>query len=64
MKYYKAPFEFREPKTDNEGPFIYDKDGNQIAMLFWPIHPVDETEQAEQETYRLGRAMVRGANGE
>src|SRR5450631_872280 len=58
LKYYKPPFEFREPKTDNEGPLIYDAEGHQMTMLFWPTHPVEETGAAEQETYRLGRAMA------
>jgi hypothetical protein len=61
FKYYKPPFEFREPKDEAGGPCIYDRDGHQIAMLFWPTHPVEETEAAEQETYRLGRMMAGGA---
>lgn len=59
LKYYKPPFEFREPQTDSEGPCIYDRDGHQIAMLFWPTHNATETSDAEQETYRLGRAMAK-----
>lgn len=59
-KYYKTPFEFREPVGENDGPCIYDADNHQIAMLFWPTHPVEETTDAEQETYRLGRLMAVG----
>lgn len=62
FKYFRSPFEFREPKTENDGPFIYDADGHQIAMLFWPTHPVEETEAAEQETYRLGILMADAAD--
>jgi hypothetical protein len=62
LKYYNQPFEFREPKDESSGPCIYDRDGNQIAMLFWATHSVTETAEAEQETYRLGRAMAKAVN--
>jgi hypothetical protein len=64
-KYFKGPFEFREPKSDSDGPWIYDGEGHQVVMLFWPTHSAEETPDAEQETYRIGRlladAMNRGA---
>ena len=57
-KYFKPPFELREPKTENGAANIHDADGNFVAMMYWPTHPVEETEAAEQETYALGRARA------
>lgn len=57
-KYFKPPLEFREPKTDSDAPQIYDSNGQAVAYLLWPFHPGEETSQAEQETYRLGRLMA------
>lgn len=61
-RYFKGPLQFREPRTDSEGPVIYDAAGNQVAMLFWPTHPAEETGAAEQATYALGRAMAAAAS--
>ena len=60
--YYKVPFEFREPKTYDEAPLIVDAHGHEVAMLFWPVHSVEEPAVAERETYELGRFMVRMFN--
>jgi hypothetical protein len=57
-RYFKGPLRFREPQTDSDGPLIDDADGNPVAMLYWPCHPVEETTAAEQATYELGRAMA------
>lgn len=58
LKYFPTPFEFREPKTDSDTAMIVDAKGFAVAYLFWPTHPAEETEAAEQETYALGRAMA------
>ena len=57
-RYFDGPFEFREPRDDNGAPYIYDSKGNAVAMLMWPAHPVEETGDAEQATYALGRLMA------
>lgn len=57
-RYFKGPLQFSEPKDDNEFARILDASGNLVAHLFWPGHPADETEAAEQATYALGRAMA------
>ncbi len=57
-RYFRGPLQFREPQTDSEVPVIYDATGNQVAMLYWPGHPVEETAAAEQATYALGHAMA------
>ena len=60
MKYFKTPLRFVEPASDSDvnGPHIVDAGGGIVAKLFWPCHPIDETEEAEQEIYALGRAMA------
>lgn len=60
LRYYVAPFRFIEPESDHDprGPHIVDANGNAVAMLYWSGHPIEETEAAEQETYRIGRAMA------
>lgn len=64
MEYFRAPLRFVEPKSDSDpnGPHIVDADGHLVAKLFWPGHPPEATEAAEQETYRLGEAMARAAD--
>lgn len=57
-QYLKLPLRFVEPVTDSDWPRIVDAEGFPVANLFWPAHPADETEQAEQATYALGRAMA------
>lgn len=58
--YYRLPLRFVEPASDSDhnGPHIVAADGSIVAKLFWPCHPANETEAAEQATYALGRAMA------
>lgn len=60
MNYFPTPFRFVEPESDSDhnGAHIVDARGSIVAKLFWPGHPPEETEAAEQETYALGRAMA------
>lgn len=55
--HFPHPWEFRE-EGHNGGPGVFDAAGSCIAALFWPTHPVEETAQAEQETYDLGKAIA------
>lgn len=57
-RYFKGPLEFREPLDESGAPYIYDANGNAVAMLMWPGHLVEETAAAEQATYALGRVMA------
>lgn len=57
-RYFKPPLRFVEPIDDQSAATIVDANGNAVAMLYWPGHPVDETHQAEQATYELGRRMA------
>lgn len=65
LKYFPTPLCFIEPESDSdrEGARIVDAAGNLVARLFWPCHPPEETEAAEQETYALGRAMAAAYSG-
>jgi hypothetical protein len=56
--YFKEPLRFVEPRDDQAAAMIVDANGNAVAMLYWPGHPVEETEAAEQATYALGRCMA------
>lgn len=56
-KHYPKPWKFAE-EGSNGGPGVLDANGSVIASLFWPTHPAEETAEAEQETYRLGRAIA------
>jgi hypothetical protein len=56
-RYFAPPLKLHEP-DGNDAAFIRDAKGNTVAMLMWPTHPVEETEQAEQATYALGRLMA------
>ena len=57
-QYFKPPLRFVEPADDQSAATIVDADGNAVAMLYWPGHPIDQTEAAEQATYELGRRMA------
>lgn len=59
--HYPQPWEFLEEGC-NGGPGVFDAKGSCFVALFWPIHPAEETAQAEQETYALGRAIASLAN--
>ena len=58
LRYFPNPFTFREPEGESGFPTIVDAKGFTVAHLFWPTHPPEETTQAEQETYALGRVMA------
>lgn len=62
-RYFKGPLHFREPVDESGAPYIYDANGNAVAMLMWPGHPVEETAAAEQATYAMGRAMAAVIDG-
>jgi hypothetical protein len=57
-RYFKGPLQFIEPENDGDWPRIVDAEGFPVANLFWPCHPADENEAAEQATYSLGHAMA------
>ncbi len=61
LKYWVPPFRLVEPETDNQAANIMDSKGNLVAMMFWPTHPVEETAEAEQATYHLGRLFATAA---
>lgn len=63
-RYFKGPLHFREPLDESGAPYIYDANGNAVAMLIWPGHPVEETAAAEQATYALGHAMAAVVDGD
>lgn len=59
-QFFPGPLNFIEPESDQDvlGPRIVDANGSLVASLYWPGHPAEQTEAAEQETYALGRAMA------
>lgn len=56
-KFWPVPWRFEE-QGYSDGPCVKAADGQVIATLFWPLHPPEQTETAEQATYALGRAIA------
>lgn len=52
--FFPQPWRFEE-EGHLGGPCVKDASGNIICAFFWPIHPSEETERAEEATYQLGR---------
>lgn len=47
---FKAPWKPCEHGA--ESPYIFGSDDNPtLGTLFWPAHPIEETERAENQTY-------------
>jgi hypothetical protein len=61
IKYYPKPWKFiEELNTTHSGTFaaVVDAKGCTICYLFWAAHPPEETDEATEETYAIGRAIA------
>lgn len=56
-KFWPAPWRF-EDEGYSEGPCVKSADGQVICAFFWPGHPVEATNEAEQTLYALARMIT------